>query len=156
MPEEAAPEVLGHRMDRLLRVRRAILWTHVALAIPSGTACTVGVIFFLSSLSRHGGASYTRGGSSVVAIILLFAVLPLIFSYTNCANREAASFTRYIAFLLSLIGISIVANIAVLSILLIQPSVSALFLAYTMQFSAYTVVGKVLLEPGPGEDDFYW
>jgi hypothetical protein len=156
MNENTASETLGRRMDRFLRMRRAMLWTHVALGILSGAACTVGLILFLSSLSHHGGPSYTRGGGSVMAAIFFFAVLPLIVSYLNCADREAETFTRFATFLLLLIGISIIANIAVLWILLTRYSAFALLMVYTLQFSAYTVIGKVLLEPGPNSDDFDW
>jgi len=156
MNEDTAPETLGRRIDRFLRMRRAMFWTHVALGILSGAACAVGVILFLSSLSHRGGPSYTRGGGTVIAVIFFFAVLPLIVSYLNCADREAETFTRFATFLLLLIGISIIANIAVLSILLTRYSAFALLLVYTTQFSAYTVIGKVLLEPGQNSDDFDW
>jgi hypothetical protein len=156
MHEETASEVLGRRMDRYVGMRRALLWTHIALGFVSGTACAIALIFFISSLSRHGGQSYTRGGSSVIALILIFAVLPLILSYLNSADREAENSLRFVAFLLGLIGISIVANVAVVWILLTHYSVFGFFMVYVTQFGAYTVLGKVLLEPGPNSDDFDW
>ena len=143
-------------MDRYVGMRRALIWTHIALGFLSGTACAIALIFFVSSLSHHGGPSYTSGGSGVIALVFLFAVLPLISSYVNCADREAETSIRFVAFLLGLIGISIVANVAVVWILLTHYSVFALFMVYVPQFGAYTVLGKVLLEPGPNSDDFDW
>jgi hypothetical protein len=156
MNQSTASETLGRRMDRFLRLRRAMLWTHVALGILSGAACTVGLILFVSGLSHRGGQPHIRGGGSLMAVIFFFAVLPLIVSYLNCADREAETFTRFFIFLVLLIGISITANIAVFWILMTRYSAFALVMVYTMQFSAYTVIGKVLLEPGPKSDDFDW
>jgi hypothetical protein len=156
MNESPASEILGRRVDRFLRQRRAMLWTHVVLGILSGAACTVGLILFLSGLSHHGGHTYARGGGSAMAAVFLFAVLPLIVSYLNCADREAETFARLFTFLLLLIGISIIANIAVLWMLMTRYSAFDLFMVYTVQFSAYTGIGKVLLEPGPNSEDFGW
>jgi hypothetical protein len=156
MNSDVSPELLGRRMDRLLGMSRAILWTHVALGSLSGATWVVALIFFVSGLSHHRGPTYTRGGSSLVAIAFLFAALPLILSYLNSADREAETFARFVVFLIGLVGISIVANVAVVWILLTHYSALAFFLVYTTQLSAYAVVGRVLLEPGPNSDDFGW
>jgi hypothetical protein len=156
MNEDTPSELLGRRMDRVLVIRRVVLWTHITLGILAGSACTGATLILVSRLSHRGGPSYTRGGGRVIAVAFLFAVLPLIYSYFVNVNREAATLTRVMVFLAGIIGISLLANVAVVWTLLTGYSAILLLLIYATQFSAYAIVGNVLLEPDPNSGGFDW